>query len=175
MAKKAALSDCEDKNLAEKIGIISPYKSQVRAIKQLLYKNSGKLKMDTKAIEVNTVDAFQGREKDFIIISTVRTEGMGFLRDIRRLNVAITRPRHFLWIVGNSVCLNQNPTWKSLIENGTSKKILFYDEASALDRDGETSTVMVEKALRKGKAYDSSLKKRDFKAKEKERKKTPVV
>jgi regulator of nonsense transcripts 1 len=106
LAKKISSSTSEDKNLSEKIGIISPYKSQVRLIKQLLFKNSHKIKLDIKGIEVNTVDAFQGREKDFIIISTVRTEGMGFLRDTRRLNVAITRPRHFLWIVGNSNCLN---------------------------------------------------------------------
>ena len=59
-------------------------------------------------IEINTVDAFQGREKDIIIISCVRSNNssqlkgsLGFLVDKRRMNVAITRPRHFLFVVGN--------------------------------------------------------------------------
>ena len=56
---------------------------------------------ESEGIEVNTVDAYQGREKDIIIISTVRTEGLGFLNDLRRMNVAITRAKHFMWIVGN--------------------------------------------------------------------------
>lgn len=58
LAKKISSSTSEDKNLSEKIGIISPYKSQVRLIKQLLFKNSHKIKLDIKGIEVNTVDAF---------------------------------------------------------------------------------------------------------------------
>jgi senataxin len=77
------------------------------------------------SIEVNTVDAFQGREKDFIIISTVRSEGLGFLKDLRRMNVAITRARHFLWVIGNSNCLNQNPTWKGLISRGSETTYTF--------------------------------------------------
>lgn len=52
-------------------------------------------------IEINTVDAYQGREKDIIIVSTVRTNGIGFLHDYRRMNVAITRAKNFMWIVGN--------------------------------------------------------------------------
>ena len=59
-------------------------------------------------IEVNTVDAYQGREKDIIIISTVRTHGLGFLNDYRRMNVAISRAKNFLWIVGNHSALARN-------------------------------------------------------------------
>ena len=59
-------------------------------------------------IEVNTVDAYQGREKDIIIISTVRTHGLGFLNDYRRMNVAISRAKNFLWIVGNHGALARN-------------------------------------------------------------------
>jgi senataxin len=67
-------------------------------------------------IEINTVDAYQGREKDIIIISTVRTEGLGFLNDYRRMNVAITRARHFLWVVGNSRALKNNENWNAMIQ-----------------------------------------------------------
>jgi superfamily I DNA and/or RNA helicase len=56
-------------------------------------------------IEINTVDAYQGREKDIIIVSTVRTAGIGFLQDCRRMNVAITRAKNFMWIVGNQHAL----------------------------------------------------------------------
>jgi superfamily I DNA and/or RNA helicase len=65
-------------------------------------------------IEVNTVDAFQGREKDLIIISTVRTHGLGFLQDYRRMNVAITRAKYFLLIVGNSSALDNHYLWNCL-------------------------------------------------------------
>jgi senataxin len=65
-------------------------------------------------IEVNTVDSYQGREKDVIIISTVRSHGMGFLADKRRLNVAVTRAKHFVLIVGNSCSLKNDRLWKDL-------------------------------------------------------------
>jgi superfamily I DNA and/or RNA helicase len=59
-----------------------------------------------KFIEVNTVDSYQGREKDVIIMSTVRSSGMGFVANQRRLNVALTRAKHFVFIVGNSKALD---------------------------------------------------------------------
>ena len=71
---------------------------------------------ESEGIEVNTVDAFQGREKDIIIISTVRTEGLGFLNDLRRMNVAATRAKHFMWIVGNQRALARNEVWGSLVK-----------------------------------------------------------
>ena len=72
-------------------------------------------------IEVNTVDGYQGREKDIIIISTVRTQSLGFLRDYRRMNVAITRAKHMLWIVGNQKSLCLDPNWDALIKTGCQK------------------------------------------------------
>ena len=66
-------------------------------------------------IEVNTVDGYQGREKDFIIISTVRSQGLGFLRDYRRMNVAVTRAKHMLWIIGNEKSLRLDPNWTALV------------------------------------------------------------
>jgi senataxin len=71
---------------------------------------------------VNTVDAFQGREKDIIIISCVRTENLGFLSDYRRMNVAITRAKSFLWIVGSGRTLKRDKNWQGVV-NGNYKKL----------------------------------------------------
>lgn len=90
------------------IGIITPYKKQTRFIRDILHK---KYRNDWKKdIEVNTVDGFQGREKDLIIFSAVRSgDSVGFLSDYRRMNVAITRAKFALWIIGNASCLHNNP------------------------------------------------------------------
>jgi senataxin len=68
-------------------------------------------------IEINTVDAYQGREKDIIIVSTVRTDGIGFLQDYRRMNVAITRAKNFMWIVGNQKNLQRNDVWSAMTKS----------------------------------------------------------
>jgi len=86
------------------IGIISPYKLQIQYIREKLIEQ----KIASKNIQVQTVDGFQGQEKDIIIISLVRSNGkqeIGFLKDLRRMNVAITRARKKLIIVGDSSTL----------------------------------------------------------------------
>lgn len=76
-----------------------------------------------KDVEVNTVDAFQGREKEIIVFNCVRSNpiksivgSLGFLTDLRRLNVAITRPKHFLFIVGNSKTLTKCEIFREMIK-----------------------------------------------------------
>ena len=94
------------------IGIITPYAAQVKLIKQLLLEKELK-------VEVNSVDGFQGREKEAIIVSFVRSndEGeIGFLKDLRRLNVAITRPRRKLILIGNTKTLSSHPVYKRFID-----------------------------------------------------------
>jgi senataxin len=121
------------------VGVITPYKRQCwlirdkieKAIKtkmnQKMNKNQKKdenpqeVQIDiNKIVEVNTVDSFQGREKDTIIISCVRASqnsdlGIGFLNDFRRMNVAITRAKNFLWVVGQAKTLVSDKNWKDLI------------------------------------------------------------
>ncbi|KAI5154428.1 hypothetical protein NEPAR06_1113 [Nematocida parisii] len=87
------------------VGIISPYKGQVSRLKKYI-----------RDIDIATVDGFQGQEKDCIIISTVRSKRIGFLSDIRRMNVALTRARYTLIIVGSMRLLQQDPTWQPLIK-----------------------------------------------------------
>ena len=97
------------------IGIISPYADQVKIIQ------------DKTPVEVKTVDGFQGREKEIIIISTVRSNedgNIGFLRDLRRLNVAITRAKRKLIIIGNINTLENNPTYARLIKFARDNNVL---------------------------------------------------
>ena len=97
------------------IGIISPYADQVKLIQE------------KTPVEVKTVDGFQGREKEIIIISTVRSNphgNIGFLKDLRRLNVAITRAKRKLIIIGNANTLITNPTYARLIEFVESENLL---------------------------------------------------
>lgn len=101
---------CEDD-----IGIISPYADQVKIIQEMT------------PVEVKTVDGFQGREKEIIIISTVRSNdngNIGFLQDLRRLNVAITRAKRKLIIVGNKNTLIVNPTYERLVNFCEDRKLL---------------------------------------------------
>jgi superfamily I DNA and/or RNA helicase len=98
------------------VGIISPYRAQVQLLRQLLRKNEG-LKPFRRAITVNTVDGFQGQERDVIVISLVRSndEGqIGFLRDLRRMNVAITRARMKVIILGDRHTLTRHPFYRKL-------------------------------------------------------------
>lgn len=94
----------------EELAVISPYRAQAAHIRE---------RLDNPSIEVDTVDAFQGREKEAILVSLVRTnaEGqVGFLADLRRMNVAITRAKRHLFIVGDSATLASHPFYARFIE-----------------------------------------------------------
>ena len=98
------------------VGIISPYRAQVQLLRRLLLKREY-FKPFRRAISVNTVDGFQGQERDVIVISLVRSndEGqIGFLRDLRRMNVAITRARMKLIILGDRPTLTRHPFYRQL-------------------------------------------------------------
>lgn len=100
------------------VGIISPYRVQTQYIRQLI-KAEPELKQLRKSIAVNTVDGFQGQERDIIIISLVRSNEngqIGFLGDLRRMNVAMTRARMKLIILGNSPTLSHSAFYKKLLE-----------------------------------------------------------
>lgn len=98
------------------IGIISPYKGQVQLLRRMLRRDSW-WKPLRHLISVNTVDGFQGQERDIILISMVRNNEqgqVGFLSDLRRMNVAITRARMKLIIIGHSPTLCHHPFYKRL-------------------------------------------------------------
>ncbi|URE01433.1 UvrD/REP helicase N-terminal domain [Musa troglodytarum] len=109
------------------IGVISPYSSQVNAIKEKLGNKYGAY--DGFRIRVKSIDGFQGEEDDVIILSTVRSSdkaNIGFLQDHQRTNVALTRARHCLWIVGNAKTLEGSGTiWKYLVLDAKARKCYF--------------------------------------------------
>ena len=100
------------------VGIISPYRAQVQYLRRQLKKKEW-VKPFRHLISVNTVDGFQGQERDVILISLVRAndEGqIGFLRDLRRMNVAITRARMKLIILGDASTMTRHPFYKKLYD-----------------------------------------------------------
>lgn len=110
-------------DLKGKIGIITPYKAQLYALRENFTRRYGE--KITEYIEFNTTDAFQGRECEIIIFSCVRaspTGGIGFMTDIRRMNVGLTRAKSSLWILGDSRALVQGEFWNKLIEDSKARK-----------------------------------------------------
>ena len=100
------------------IGVISPYRAQVQYLRRLVA-HEARLKPLRKWISINTVDAFQGQERDIIVVSLVRANAsgdIGFLRDLRRMNVAMTRARSKLIIIGNSETLSKHRFYRLLFE-----------------------------------------------------------
>lgn len=103
-------------------GIISPYKAQVQYLRGKI-KGSEALHPYRHLFTVNTVDGFQGQERDVIFISLVRANEdgqIGFLRDLRRMNVAITRARMKLVILGDASTLGKHPFYHKLLDSITS-------------------------------------------------------
>ncbi|TNM87773.1 hypothetical protein fugu_005994 [Takifugu bimaculatus] len=111
----------------DQIGIITPYEGQRSYLVQYM-QFSGSLHTKLyQQVEIASVDAFQGREKDFIILSCVRAnehQGIGFLNDPRRLNVALTRAKYGVIIVGNPKALSKQPLWNNLLNNYKEQKVL---------------------------------------------------
>ena len=98
------------------VGIISPYRAQVQYLRRLLMKREF-FKPFRRQISINTVDGFQGQERDIIVLSMVRSNDdgqIGFLRDLRRMNVAITRARMKVIILGDVATLTRHPFYRQL-------------------------------------------------------------
>jgi ATP-dependent RNA/DNA helicase IGHMBP2 len=90
------------------IAVIAPYAAQVRRLRE---------EIETSGVEIDSVDGFQGREKEAVIVSLVRSNReneIGFLADVRRMNVALTRARRFLLVIGDSATLSIHPFYQRL-------------------------------------------------------------
>ncbi|EGW31591.1 uncharacterized protein SPAPADRAFT_51586 [Spathaspora passalidarum NRRL Y-27907] len=120
-----------------RIGIISPYKEQIRSIKNEFIRRYGRAIQDD--IDFNTVDGFQGQEKEIIIMSCVRASpsgNVGFLSDVRRMNVALTRARTTLWILGNKDSLSRNNVWRRLLEDASNRDCISKAYPGFLNMSG---------------------------------------
>jgi len=118
------------------IGVIAFYNNQVSLINDRLqgyHRLMNWMKKGNITIQVSTVDGFQGSEKDIIILSCVRSRWhgrknirneIGFLKDFRRVNVALTRAKYSLWILGNCDVLSCDELWNSLIDDARSRQLL---------------------------------------------------
>lgn len=116
-------TDFPEYNFRGKVGIITPYKSQLRELKARFTTTYGAGIVED--IEFNTTDAFQGRESEIIIFSCVRASpkgGIGFLQDIRRMNVGLTRAKSSLWVLGNSQSLVRGQFWGELVKDAQERK-----------------------------------------------------
>ncbi|KAI7884330.1 hypothetical protein K492DRAFT_143014 [Lichtheimia hyalospora FSU 10163] len=112
--------------LAYKIGVITPYKQQLSQLKSRFERRYGSRILDV--IDFNTVDGFQGQEKDIIIFSCVRAlseRGIGFLADIRRMNVGLTRARCSLFVLGHKRSLMGSQYWGDLVNDAMDRNLLI--------------------------------------------------
>lgn len=118
-----------------KIGIITPYKCQLSLLRSRVSSALGP--SVASDLEFNTVDGFQGREVDILVLSTVRAadpsseatginaSGIGFVADVRRMNVALTRAKRSLWILGNTKTLKKNHNWAALVRNAKQRNLVI--------------------------------------------------
>ncbi|KAI5804900.1 SEN1 N terminal-domain-containing protein [Geopyxis carbonaria] len=121
--------DFHEVNFDGRVGIVTPYRQQLTLLKRQFESRYGEGIL--KGVEFNTVDAFQGRERDIIIFSCVRAAdegGVGFLSDIRRMNVGLTRAKASLFVLGNSQFLVRNVMWRRLIEDAKARH--FFTEGN---------------------------------------------
>lgn len=123
-----------------RIGIITPYRSQLSLLRSRFSDAFGPEIISD--MEFNTVDGFQGREVDILVLSTVRasnshakpptnnSSSIGFVADVRRMNVALTRAKYSLWIVGNAQKLQTNLHWAALIQNSKERNLFISVDRS---------------------------------------------
>ena len=114
------------------IGVVTPYNGQVRLLTDL-FGQAGGLEDDVQhgkgkvtGLEIRSVDGYQGREKEVIVLSSVRandTGDVGFLRDWRRLNVALTRARRGLIVIGSPTTLRHDPDWGAWLDWVAGRKL----------------------------------------------------
>ncbi|XP_046480902.1 uncharacterized protein Setx [Neodiprion pinetum] len=116
------------------IGVITPYKNQQNLVEakinERITNTMGNLRGKI-SIEINTVDSFQGHERDIIVMSCVRTNGIGFLSDPQRLCVALTRAKHCLVLCGNFATFRRDRMWNALLEDAQSRRNYIRLEATA--------------------------------------------
>ncbi|PIA63253.1 hypothetical protein AQUCO_00200937v1 [Aquilegia coerulea] len=133
------------------VGVISPYKAQAFALQERV--GNGYETHSNFSVSVRSVDGFQGGEEDVIIISTVRSNGkgsVGFLSNLQRTNVALTRARYCLWILGNgSTLMNSDSIWKKVVMDAQKRGCYFN-----VDEDETLSEALIDSMLKLDRLQD---------------------
>jgi len=144
------------------MGIIGGYNGQIDEIKSYRF-----LKNKEDEIQINTIDGFQGREKDIICFTCVRSKlekGFGFLADCRRVNVGFTRAKNGFWLIGNSSLLTGDKNWSEAIKDmkkrtriisvrkpfeRSTRKVIYWAQCDDMDysADGESNINFFQKLL----------------------------
>ncbi len=109
-----------------RVCIITPYSQQAALLRRTFSKGLGN--DYERVVEINTVDSFQGREANVIIFSCVRaagSRGIGFLSDVRRMNVALTRAKHFLFVIARCQSIIVNPYWDQLVKHAREGRAII--------------------------------------------------
>lgn len=121
------LSNVSNGAVKNRIAIISPYMQQIALIRRCFEKKYGMSYKNT--VQISTIDAFQGKESDIVILSSVRaatkSKGIGFLSDLKRLNVALTRSKFYLFIICKVNTVVQNPYWDMLVKHAKRSQSLM--------------------------------------------------
>jgi hypothetical protein len=151
------------------ISVITPYNHQRTLLQERFHRTLGSTK--TFTIDFNTVDGYQGREVDILIFSAVRASGqsnegaktvtrgnnsIGFVGDVRRMNVALTRARFSLWIVGNATTLQQNSDWAALISDAKTRQLFFPVKDPYVFKEGATAQILRVRSPSSGSYLDKS-------------------
>uniref|UniRef100_A0AAV1V387 Helicase ATP-binding domain-containing protein n=1 Tax=Peronospora matthiolae TaxID=2874970 RepID=A0AAV1V387_9STRA len=123
-------NSCPSDSIAGKVGMITPYSQQMEELRRRFRHALGE--RYEQEVEINTVDGFQGREKDIIILSTVRADpkaGVGFLNDIRRMNVALTRAKFACYVIGKEKTLRSSKPWSALLDHAYNRQCIVHVES----------------------------------------------
>jgi len=110
-----------------RVALITPYSQQVVLLKRLFYNELGA--SYTQMVDISTIDAFQGKESNIVILSCVRgysnNVGIGFLNDVQRMNVALTRAKIFLFVIARCRTILVNPYWRDLIRHAREHQAII--------------------------------------------------
>lgn len=154
------VQECKDVDLSQRVGIVTAYKAQVGELRKQFRNRFGQDILDK--VDINTVDGYQGQEKDIIILSCVRGgtpdgSGIGFLSDVRRMNVALTRAKSSLFVLGDAKALQSNENWRKLVEDAKERGFLREVDPSSFT----LRAVVHPKTISPGKKAPAKGKKRE--------------
>lgn len=152
----------------DRVAVISPYAEQVKNCSKQIKALFGVDASHPCPIDVNTVDGFQGREKDLVIFSAVRAQvagkvsnkktNVGFLADQRRMNVALTRARFNMWVVGNGPYLAGNPEWGKFWKYAQDNNYTFEVDYAKYGKDSFLKSWLLKYTQDHAVSGDCSLK-----------------